>query len=66
MKLWNRAMDVLELAIMQAIMYDRYRARPGHPGKPGELIERLSKEAREQLVNLKSDDVANIRKDAIF
>lgn len=66
MKLWNRAMDVFERAVMQAIMYDRYRARPGHPGKPGEVIERLPKEAREQLANLKSDDLANIRKDAIF
>lgn len=62
----EKAFDVLERAIGRAMIINRYKSWSGHPGKPGAVIEDMSEEDRKKLSELKSDDVANIRKDAIY
>jgi hypothetical protein len=52
-----KAMEILDLLLQKVFLIDRWRARPNSPGKPGEMIERLSDEEREVLKELKSDDI---------
>ena len=52
-----KAIDVLDMLLQRVFMIDRYKARPGHPGKPGEMIEHLTDEQRDALKELKPTDI---------
>lgn len=52
-----KAIDILNKLIGRVTWVDRYKARPGHPGMPGEVVKHLSQEDREELQNLKSSDI---------
>jgi len=57
------AIDVLEKLIQRVLMVDRWKARPGNLGKPGEAVASLSKGDRKELQNLASKDVDGMRID---
>lgn len=45
--------------LLDTVWFRLFRSGRNYPnGKPGELVERLSKEDRDKLTSLKSDDVA--------
>lgn len=50
------AKEIFDKLVERAMFYVSGLSSSRRPGKPGELIERLSPEEREELQNLKSKD----------
>lgn len=58
----KRPIEVLDSAIGAGIL----RGSRGPVGKPGEIIARMTEEARAQLGKLTSSDVADVRSDLVY
>lgn len=57
----SNRVDVLFTAISRGLMIDRFK----YGKKPGEVIESLQNDAREELSKLKSDDISSVMKEFI-
>ena len=59
--------EVLDNAIFRGCFLDKYNCHwRGEGSKPGRVVLDLNPEMREALKELKSDDISNIRPDAII
>jgi len=58
----TKPIEIFDMLVRRTFLFDKY-----HWDKtPGKVITDASPEMRELLKKLKSDDIANIRPDAIF
>lgn len=54
-----KALEILESLIKKVFYLEVYRSKPVYPGKPGEMIEKLAPEQRQELAKLSSADLGH-------